>query len=136
MNALKNMAATMQATATALGDHPGNRNGGNGGNGPMTLATFMKINPLVFRGTTNRTEADNWFKAMEQALQVQQVLAEHVWSLPLTRWWVKLSIGSWKPDAYYSKTMLRYPGMSFRLNFIRNISPIQLRRPRSSSYCS
>ncbi|XP_016199855.1 uncharacterized protein LOC107640868 [Arachis ipaensis] len=98
------MAATMQATATALGDHPGNRNGGNGGNGPMTLATFMKINPLVFRGTTNRTEADNWFKAMEQALQVQQVLAEHVWSLPLTRWWVKLSIGSWKPDAYYIKT--------------------------------
>ncbi|XP_016186025.1 uncharacterized protein LOC107627718 [Arachis ipaensis] len=39
----------------------------------MTLVTFLKVSPPIFKGTTNPTKADNWFQAMEQALQTQQV---------------------------------------------------------------
>ncbi|XP_016164710.1 uncharacterized protein LOC107607252 [Arachis ipaensis] len=67
------MVAAMQATDAALGNHAGNGNGGNRENGPMTLATFLNVNPPIFRGTTNPTEADNWFQAMERALHVEQV---------------------------------------------------------------
>ncbi|XP_016164775.1 uncharacterized protein LOC107607321 [Arachis ipaensis] len=67
------MAAAMQGMTAALGNHAGNGNGGSGENGPMTLATFLKVNPPIFRGTTNPTEADNWFQAMERALHAQQV---------------------------------------------------------------
>ncbi|XP_016206919.1 uncharacterized protein LOC107647355 [Arachis ipaensis] len=62
-----------RATAEALGQQVNNRNGGNGRNGPMMLATFLKVNPPTFKGTTNPTEVDNWFQAMEQALQAHQV---------------------------------------------------------------
>ncbi|KAL4329287.1 hypothetical protein AHAS_Ahas13G0285000 [Arachis hypogaea] len=72
-NALENMAAAMQATAEALGQQVNNRNGGNNGNGPMTLATILKLNPPIFKGTTNPSEDDNLFQAMERALQAQQV---------------------------------------------------------------
>ncbi|XP_016192368.1 uncharacterized protein LOC107633242 [Arachis ipaensis] len=75
-NALENMAAAMQATAEAVGQQVNNGNGGNGENGPMTLATFLKIKPPTFRGTTNPTEAENWFQAIERALQAQQVLED------------------------------------------------------------
>ncbi|XP_020967587.1 uncharacterized protein LOC110266883 [Arachis ipaensis] len=37
----------------------------------MTLATFLKVNPPKFKGTTTPTEADTWFRAMERALQAQ-----------------------------------------------------------------
>ncbi|KAL4337213.1 hypothetical protein AHAS_Ahas12G0087700 [Arachis hypogaea] len=73
MAALENMAATMQATVEALGNQAGNGNGANGDNGPMTAATFLKIHPPIFGGTTNPTEVDNWFQAIEWALQAQQV---------------------------------------------------------------
>ncbi|XP_057747544.1 uncharacterized protein LOC130966734 [Arachis stenosperma] len=75
MAALECMAMAMQATAQILGHQDGNGNGRNGDNGPMILATFLKVNPLIFRGMTNPTEADNWFQTMERALQVQQVPA-------------------------------------------------------------
>ncbi|XP_016178947.1 uncharacterized protein LOC107621438 [Arachis ipaensis] len=42
----------------------------------MTLATFLKVNPPKFKGTTNLTEADTWFQAMERALQAQLVPEE------------------------------------------------------------
>ncbi|XP_057756009.1 uncharacterized protein LOC130975204 [Arachis stenosperma] len=32
----------------------------------MTLATFLKVNPPKFKGTTSPTEADIWFQAMER----------------------------------------------------------------------
>ncbi|XP_016178183.1 uncharacterized protein LOC107620555 [Arachis ipaensis] len=67
------MIATMQATAEATDQQVNNGNGGNGENGPMTLATFLKINPPTFRRIINPTKADNWFQAMERALQAQQV---------------------------------------------------------------
>ncbi|KAL4286229.1 hypothetical protein AHAS_Ahas19G0065300 [Arachis hypogaea] len=40
----------------------------------MTLATFLKVYLPIFRGSTNPTEADNWFHAMECALQAQHFL--------------------------------------------------------------
>ncbi|XP_072080969.1 uncharacterized protein [Arachis hypogaea] len=40
---------------------------------PMTLTTFLKVHSPSFRRSTNLTEADNWFQAMERAL-----LAHHV----------------------------------------------------------
>ncbi|XP_016196055.1 uncharacterized protein LOC107637123 [Arachis ipaensis] len=73
MAALKNMVATMQATAKTLGNQAGNRNDANGDNRSMMVATFLKIHPPIFRGTTNPTEVDNWFQAIERALQAQQV---------------------------------------------------------------
>ncbi|KAL4293159.1 hypothetical protein AHAS_Ahas18G0100200 [Arachis hypogaea] len=36
----------------------------------MTLATFLKVHPLTFKGTSNPTDANNWIQAMERALQV------------------------------------------------------------------
>ncbi|KAL4371610.1 hypothetical protein AHAS_Ahas06G0183000 [Arachis hypogaea] len=62
---------------TENGDGNGNDNDeGNGDNMEgtlMTLATFLKIHPQSFRGSTNPTKADNWFQAMERALQAQHV---------------------------------------------------------------
>ena len=72
MAALGNMAAAMQATAEALGNHGNNTDE----DGPMTLATFLKVHPPTFRGTSNPTDADNWIQAMERALQAQQVPEE------------------------------------------------------------
>ncbi|KAL4344070.1 hypothetical protein AHAS_Ahas11G0141600 [Arachis hypogaea] len=59
MATLENMAAAIQVIAKVLGNQVDNGNGGNGGDRPMTLSTFIKINPLNFRETTNSTEADN-----------------------------------------------------------------------------
>ncbi|XP_015970616.1 uncharacterized protein LOC107494094 [Arachis duranensis] len=71
------MAAAIQATAEALGQQINNNdNGKSGAQCPTTLATFLKVNPPMFKGTTNLTEADAWFQAMEQALQAQLVLQE------------------------------------------------------------
>ena len=78
MAALGNMAAAMQATAEALGNqiNQGNHGNNNDEDGPMTLATFLKVRPPTFRGTSNPTDADNWIQAMERALQAQQVPEE------------------------------------------------------------
>ncbi|XP_057761073.1 uncharacterized protein LOC130981497 [Arachis stenosperma] len=78
MAALGNMAAAMQATAEALGNqiNQGNHGNNNDEDGPMTLATFLKVHPPTFRGTSNPTDADNWIQAMERALQAQQVPEE------------------------------------------------------------
>ncbi|XP_057740069.1 uncharacterized protein LOC130957213 [Arachis stenosperma] len=92
MAAMTNLANTMQANAVAtmqtmerMGQLAGNGNGNENKNGegdgndlggaPMTLASFLKVHPLTFRGSTNSTEADNWFRAMERALQAQHVSA-------------------------------------------------------------
>ncbi|XP_057759586.1 uncharacterized protein LOC130980012 [Arachis stenosperma] len=94
MVAMTNFANTIEANAAAtlqamprLGQPAGNENSnGNGnnngeGNGndlggaPMTLASFLKVHPPTFRGSTNSTEADNWFQAMEHTLQTQHVPA-------------------------------------------------------------
>ncbi|XP_016164757.1 uncharacterized protein LOC107607301 [Arachis ipaensis] len=38
-----------------------------------TLVAFLKVDLSAFNGSTNPTEADNWFKVVEGALQTQQV---------------------------------------------------------------
>ncbi|KAL4328904.1 hypothetical protein AHAS_Ahas13G0246700 [Arachis hypogaea] len=94
MAVMANLANIMEANATAtlqdvqmLGQLAGNGNKNGEGNAndhaegnddimegaPMTLATFLKVHPPIFRGSTNPTEADNWFQAMERALQAQHV---------------------------------------------------------------
>ncbi|XP_016168260.1 uncharacterized protein LOC107610772 [Arachis ipaensis] len=94
MAAMANLVNTMEANATAtlqavqrLGQPTENGNGigegnvddnaeGNGDNTggvPMTLATFLKVHPPTFRGSTNPTEADHWFQAIERCLLVQHV---------------------------------------------------------------
>ncbi|XP_072087356.1 uncharacterized protein [Arachis hypogaea] len=78
MAALGNMAAAIQVTAEALGNQINNgNNSNNGDNGPMSLSSFLKVNPPTFRGTSNPTDADNWIQAIERALQAQQVLDEY-----------------------------------------------------------
>ncbi|KAL4390656.1 hypothetical protein AHAS_Ahas03G0166900 [Arachis hypogaea] len=71
---------TMQASAAATNqamermNENGNRLRGNLAiGGPMTLATFLKVNPPIFRGSTNPTKVDNWFRVIERALQAQHV---------------------------------------------------------------
>ncbi|XP_016185713.1 uncharacterized protein LOC107627391 [Arachis ipaensis] len=94
MAAMVNLANTMEANAAAtlqagqrLGQPAGNENGNGEGNANdnaegnddntggvlMTLATFLKVHPPTFQGSTNPTEADNWFQAIERALQAQHV---------------------------------------------------------------
>ncbi|XP_016206468.1 uncharacterized protein LOC107646832 [Arachis ipaensis] len=89
---MANLANTMEANAVATlqalqrlgqptenGNRDGNGNdnvegnGDNMGGAPMTLATFLKVHLPSFKGSTNPTEADNWFQAMERALQAQHV---------------------------------------------------------------
>ncbi|KAL4287028.1 hypothetical protein AHAS_Ahas19G0145200 [Arachis hypogaea] len=61
-------------------DHNGGHNGECGGDGndndgarnhdnPMTLATFLKVNPPKFKGTLVATEVDNWFRGIEKSLR-------------------------------------------------------------------
>ncbi|KAL4300347.1 hypothetical protein AHAS_Ahas17G0191800 [Arachis hypogaea] len=84
MAAMTNMANSMQASAAAtmqamerLGQPARNENGegtgNNLGDAPMTLAAFLKVNPLTFRGMTNPIEVNNWFQAMVHTLQTQHV---------------------------------------------------------------
>ncbi|XP_016165452.1 uncharacterized protein LOC107608074 [Arachis ipaensis] len=40
---------------------------------PRTLAAFLKVDLPIFNGSTNPTEAGNWFQAVERALRTQYV---------------------------------------------------------------
>ncbi|XP_016192372.1 uncharacterized protein LOC107633247 [Arachis ipaensis] len=40
---------------------------------PRTLPAFLKVDPPIFNGSTNPTEADNWFQAVERASRTQHV---------------------------------------------------------------
>ncbi|KAL4330193.1 hypothetical protein AHAS_Ahas13G0375600 [Arachis hypogaea] len=70
MAAMTNLANSMQANATAtihvverIGRPAGTGNGEGTGTildgVSMALTTFMKVNPPIFKGTTNSAEADN-----------------------------------------------------------------------------
>ncbi|KAL4370771.1 hypothetical protein AHAS_Ahas06G0099100 [Arachis hypogaea] len=67
-----NPAVTLQAVQR-LSQRLGMGNEDNIGGVPMTLATFLKVHPATFHGSTNPTEADHWFQAMERALEAQHV---------------------------------------------------------------
>ncbi|KAL4306682.1 hypothetical protein AHAS_Ahas16G0202700 [Arachis hypogaea] len=92
MAAMANLANTIEANAAVtfqaverLGQPAGNINNNGNGNGngegdgnglggvPITLASFLKVHPPTFQGSTNPTEADNWFHVIEHALQAQHV---------------------------------------------------------------
>ncbi|XP_016178324.1 uncharacterized protein LOC107620712 [Arachis ipaensis] len=81
---MANLANTMEANATATlqavqrlgqparnGNGDGNENDNAKGNGDniggalMTFASFLKVHPPSFKGSTKPTEADNWFQAIE-----------------------------------------------------------------------
>ncbi|MED6152231.1 hypothetical protein PIB30_089881 [Stylosanthes scabra] len=47
------------------GDNDEMDNGVGGNNRPMTLATFLKVNPPSFPSATTVTKADEWFREME-----------------------------------------------------------------------
>ncbi|KAL4393974.1 hypothetical protein AHAS_Ahas02G0105600 [Arachis hypogaea] len=55
----------------------GNGNGDEGESGlrkdnrPMTLASFLKINPPQFHRNTNVTRADDWFKEIRRSMRAQ-----------------------------------------------------------------
>ncbi|KAL4287312.1 hypothetical protein AHAS_Ahas19G0173600 [Arachis hypogaea] len=61
----------MERLGQPAGNGNGEGTGNNLGGAPITLASFLKVNPPTFRGTTNPTKADNWLQAIERALQTQ-----------------------------------------------------------------
>ncbi|KAL4306580.1 hypothetical protein AHAS_Ahas16G0192500 [Arachis hypogaea] len=56
----------MNRNSSGLGNHQAE-------GGPMTLATFLKVNLPIFKGSTNLTKSDNWFQEMGRVLQAQHV---------------------------------------------------------------
>ncbi|XP_016168806.1 uncharacterized protein LOC107611388 [Arachis ipaensis] len=100
MAVLENMAAAIQATAEALGQKINNNgNGESGAQGPVILATFLKVNLPKFKGTTDLTEADTWFHAIERALQAHLVheeqcveFATYLLTVEASHWWQ----GAWR----------------------------------------
>ena len=71
------MDAAIQVTAEVLGNQMNHGNSGNNDEeGPMTLASFLKVHLPTFKGISNPTEVDNCIHAMERALQAQQVPEE------------------------------------------------------------
>ncbi|XP_016199536.1 uncharacterized protein LOC107640536 [Arachis ipaensis] len=86
MAVMANLVNTMEANAAATLQviqrltHPaisGNDKGG-GAEGslrgvPRTLTAFRKAGPPIFNGSTNHTEVDKWFQALEHALLTQHV---------------------------------------------------------------
>ncbi|XP_072072495.1 uncharacterized protein [Arachis hypogaea] len=132
MAALGNMAAAMQATAEALGNqiNQGNHGNNNDGDGPMTLATFLKVRPPTFRGTSNPTDADNWIQAMERALQAQQVPEEQ---------WVEFGTYQLQGEAQYwwqgTRRILQPDGAAipwevFRTEFYKKYFPNSARNAK------
>ncbi|XP_015939619.1 uncharacterized protein LOC107465141 [Arachis duranensis] len=86
----------------------------------MTLATFLKVNPPKFKRTTNLTEADTWFQAMEQTLQVQLVPEEQCVKFLAICSLGKRCISGRKHDAFCSMMMMLSAEMPSRWNFIKN----------------
>ncbi|XP_072093104.1 transposon Tf2-1 polyprotein isoform X4 [Arachis hypogaea] len=132
MAALGNMAAAMQATAEALGNqiNQGNHGNNNDEGGPMTLATFLKVHPPTFRGTSNPTDADNWIQAMERALQAQQVPEEQ---------WVEFGTYQLQGEAQYwwqgTRRILQPDGAAipwevFRTEFYKKYFPNSARNAK------
>ncbi|KAL4316028.1 hypothetical protein AHAS_Ahas15G0244100 [Arachis hypogaea] len=68
-----NVVAVNQVMERMNGNGIGNGAGGSSTAGPMTLATFLKVNPHTFRGSTDPLKAGNRFRAMVRSLQVQHV---------------------------------------------------------------
>ncbi|XP_057746767.1 uncharacterized protein LOC130966031 [Arachis stenosperma] len=94
MAALGNMAATMQATAEALGNQINNgNNGNNGDNGPMSLSSFLKVHPPTFRGTSILLMLITGYRLLSRHYMLSRFLMNSELCLEPTSCMVKLSIG-------------------------------------------
>ncbi|XP_057734585.1 uncharacterized protein LOC130950036 [Arachis stenosperma] len=96
----------------------------------MTLATFLKVHPPTFRGTSNPTDADNWIQAMERVLQAQQVPEEQ---------WVKFGTYQLQGEAQYwwqgTRRILQPDGAAipwevFRTEFYKKYFPNSARNAK------
>ncbi|XP_057734309.1 uncharacterized protein LOC130949670 [Arachis stenosperma] len=76
------MAAARAVEHLGVRNENRNENGEDNGNNeadsthldkPMTLATFLKVNPPKFKGTLVATDADNWFRGIKRSLRAQHV---------------------------------------------------------------
>ena len=121
----------------ALGQQMNNNgNGGREAQDPITPATFLKVNPPKFKGTTNPTEADTWFQAMERALQAQLVPEEQRVEFATYLLTGKHRIGGKGLDVSCNRGMIISLGMLSRWNSIRSTFRIPPGQPRNWSYCS
>ncbi|XP_057719986.1 uncharacterized protein LOC130934429 [Arachis stenosperma] len=123
---------TDPAIAEALGNqiNQGNHGNNNDKDSPMTLATFLKVHPPTFRGTSNPTDADNWIQAMERALQAQQVPEEQ---------WVEFATYQLQGEAQYwwqgTRRILQLDGVAiswevFRTEFYKKYFPNSARNAK------
>ena len=78
MNNAAEVVREAAVTAARAVERLGVRNGNDENNlghpeRPMTLVTFLKVNPPKFKGTLVATDTDNWFRGIERSLRAQHV---------------------------------------------------------------
>ncbi|XP_015949288.1 uncharacterized protein LOC107474198 [Arachis duranensis] len=133
------MATAMQATAEAFGQQINNNgNGRREAQGPMTLATFLKVNLPKFKETTNPTEADTWFQAMERALQAQTAkelellqlkqgamsVSEYTEKFEELFWFSRMCQGA--PGDFEEWKCIKYEGRLLS-NILSSVGPMEIR---------
>ncbi|KAL4329202.1 hypothetical protein AHAS_Ahas13G0276500 [Arachis hypogaea] len=136
ITAMTDLANSMQASATAktqamerIGQPAVNDKGtgNNLGDGvPMTLVAFLKVNLPNFKRSTNPTEVDNWFQAMDRMLKTQHVPDNQFMefaarSLQHTNRREKLNIYGKESVDCYSNRMWIFRGRCFKLLSTRSI---------------
>ncbi|XP_057760933.1 uncharacterized protein LOC130981354 [Arachis stenosperma] len=137
---LENMTVAMQDTAATLGNQGNNGNGGNGDDGPMTLATFLKVHLPTFKGTSNPTEANNWFQAMEKyfpnsvrmikELELLQLMQDSMSVTEYTNKFEELcrfsKIGHGAPEGFEQWKCIKYES-GFRSEILSTMGPMEIR---------
>ncbi|KAL4293158.1 hypothetical protein AHAS_Ahas18G0100100 [Arachis hypogaea] len=133
MATLENMAAAMQATAEALGNqiNQGNHGNNNDEDGPMTLATFLKVRLQLLGEPQIPLMQIIGFRLWKGRCGLSRFLKSNGLNLELINCKVKLSIGGRKPDVSCSLMVLRFLGRFSGQSSIRNIFLIQLEMPRN-----
>ncbi|XP_015967801.1 uncharacterized protein LOC107491474 [Arachis duranensis] len=96
-------------------------NDGSGAQGPMTLATFLMVNPPKFKGTTSPTEADTWFQALERALQAQMVPEGQC-----VEFATYMLIGEGAPGDFEEWKCIKYEG-GLRSDIFSSVGPMEIR---------
>ncbi|XP_015970018.1 uncharacterized protein LOC107493429 [Arachis duranensis] len=133
MAVLENMDVTMQATTEALGQQINNNgNGRSGAQGLMTLTTFLKVNLPKFKRTTNLTEADTWFQAMETAKELE-LLQLKQGTMSVSEYTDKFEelfrvsrICQGAPGDFEEWKCIKYEG-GLRSDILRSVGPMEIR---------
>ncbi|KAL4365635.1 hypothetical protein AHAS_Ahas07G0125800 [Arachis hypogaea] len=134
-----NAAATLQAVQR-LGQPVGNRNGNGEGNANenaegngdnmggvlMTLSTFLKVHPPIFRGSTNPTEADNWFQEMELMQLKQGSLSVEDYTSKFEELCRFSRVCQGAPETYESWKCIKYP-RGLKDNIMTAVAPMEIR---------